>query len=656
MSVFHTPSMRTHSSSTKPTSGNKLLLQDVNGGEDETRDEQEALEELGRPFVDSKRHADFSFKVLTELWAEVLISKTHPVEERWRDEMSGFSIFAQHLLDACGDGGTTLLERYLEDEQLVSPRPTWMGEFLGLRIGKSKLVTLMKKITKDSRKIGLELLDMLKIIQAANAEGEVFGDFNYEELAVYANSIDVVKEKSQGKDLVKLTTTATNSVVEICEAIFRAAAFMICSRTFEEPEDDLESNASLDSVQNSKLQGIERQLAATDSKVSVLSTAVEKLTDVIAALLLNKDSGKSALVSPSRKHASRIDFPAERPKSFPGIREEGKKSATHADFVHEKKAVNISSSEALKKLIGFNSKGSSFVNDIDEPLTFNDLYARGRPRNQKFERLVTRPNRYLDLMNSGDMIVPLLGLTVQPLNTRAVHSAVDKLGRTIANGRGQGTILTRDVMHIQASDKQLTQTNWQSIASSTQGLPASYPHMVRLLTEQVAAVKEVLNSQGEFEDDGMMPLIEQNIALFIANMGEAAAKLLDGIKEPCMSPDGHWRGLMILFWHQYSRSFSSRKDDFHSVFFPEMLNDNFEDNREKLFNDYKFRAAQLTCDIGNAIKMTCWGCGVSDVSFQSCISVECKKKRAEEEHLHVYVAKTLGASGAKTYVGKLYKS
>ena len=54
--------------------------------------------------------------------------------------------------------------------------------------------------------------------------------------------------------------------------------------------------------------------------------------------------------------------------------------------------------------------------------------------------------------------------------------------------------------------------------------------------------------------------------------------------------------------------------------------------------------------------MSCWGCGVTDVSYQSCVSSECKKKRAEEEHLHVYVAKALGPSGSKTYVGKIYKA
>ena len=87
-----------------------------------------------------------------------------------------------------------------------------------------------------------------------------------------------------------------------------------------------------------------------------------------------------------------------------------------------------------------------------------------------------------------------------------------------------------------------------------------------------------------------------------------------------------------------------------------MLNDNFEDNRAILFNDYNFKTTQLTCEIGNAMRITCWNCGVSDVPFQSCITTECKKKRSEEEHLHVYVAKSTGASGAKTYVGKLYKA
>ena len=255
------------------------------------------------------------------------------------------------------------------------------------------------------------------------------------------------------------------------------------------------------------------------------------------------------------------------------------------------------------------------------------------------------------------MILPLLGLILQPLNSRATHSAVDKLGRTIVSGRGVGTTLIRDVVHIPALDKQLTPKEWLPIVSGTsQTLPASYPHLVRLLTEQVASIKEVINSQGPFEDEEMLPLIEQNVAMFISNMGEAAAKLLDGIKEPCMSPDGHWRGLLILFWHQYSRSFSSRKDDFHSIFFPEMLNDNFEDNREKLFNDYRFKVAQLTCEMGNAMRISCWNCGVSDVPYQSCISSECRKKRTEEEHLHVYVAKALGPSGAKTYVGKLYRA
>ena len=658
MSVIHTP--KASPNTRKPTSGNKLLLQEDGGEEDRIRD-KEAIEELGQPFRKSTEHADFAFKVLTELWAGELDPSRRMSGGRWRDEISGFSIFGQHLVDACGERGTDLLEAYLKADQVKYPVPTWMGEFLGLKIGKSKVVSLLKKIVISSRSIGLELIDMLKIIQSVNVEEGTFADFDFDELAVYAESLDKaqIKIKSSGKELNKLISTGTNSLVEICEAIFRAAAFMMCSHSREASEVESELNDDLESVESTKLQGIQDHLSATDLKLNDLSSAVERLTDIMASMMLQNDSSRTSKASPLRKQSSKVEEQAEKPKSFPRMKEGGnlKKSGFYSDSFHEKKAVSLSSSETLKKLIGsFDSKGSTFMNNADELLTFNDLFSRGTPPNQKFERLTTQPNKYMELTSAGDLIVPLLGLTQQPVNTRAVHSAVDKLGRTIVNGRAHGTILTRDVMHIQALDKQLTQTSWQSIASSSQGLPASYPHMVRMLTEQVASVKEVINSQGDFEDEGMMPLIEQNVALFIANMGEAAAKLLDGIKEPCMSPDGHWRGLMILFWHQYSRSFSSRKDDFHSVFYPEMLNNNFEDNREKLFNDYRFKTSQLTCDIGNAIKMSCWGCGVSDVSYQSCVTSECKKKRAEEEHLHVYQGKSLGPSGAKTYVVKLYKA
>lgn len=674
--IFHSPVPTTNTS--KPPSSNKSLLQDDGGDEEEDelerqeqkerkeelerlQKEKELSEELRRPFIESKLHAEFAYRVLTEEWAKVFNSKEKLIRSQWKTEMSGFLIFAQHLLDICGEEGVTVLEGYLSGEQLKSPKPTWMGEFLRLKIGKSKLLTLMKKITKDAGEIGLELIDILKVIQSANSQKEAFKDFNFEELAAYAKSVDTC-ELRPGKELKVLVSSAADSIVEVIEAIFRAAACMICCDVSVESEDDVESIAcEEDSAELSKFEAMQSQMSATENKLSDLSLAVEKLTVLISNMMTNdtQSSGKPAVILPPRKQLSKTVTAALNPKplrnAFPGIGL--KQSEVRSDFVHEKRAIDIDTSQAMKKLMGSDNKGSSLVHENEVTLTFNDLYSRGSPPNQKFERIATQPNRYLDLLLTGSMILPLLGLILQPLNSRATHSAVDKLGRTIVSGRGLGTTLIRDVVHIPALDKQLTPKEWLPIVSGTsQTLPASYPHLVRLLTEQVASVKEVIISQGPFEDEEMLPLIEQNIATFISNMGEAAAKLLDGIKEPCMSPDGHWRGLLILFWHQYSRSFSSRKDDFHSVFFPEMLNDNFEDNREKLFNDYRFKVAQLTCEMGNAMRISCWNCGVSDVPYQSCISSECRKKRTEEEHLHVYVAKALGPSGAKTYVGKLYRA
>jgi hypothetical protein len=267
-----------------------------------------------------------------------------------------------------------LLQKYLDAKPLRYPIPSWMGEFLRLKIGKSKLVSLLKKITKDSKIIGLELVDMLKVVQAANADSETFDDFNYEELAVYADSVDKIKARKENvKDLNKLILAASNSIVEICEAIFRAAAYMMCSQSVDESEDDMESKVSLNSEGSSKFLALQRQVTATDSRISDLSSAVEKLTEIIASsLMLGNDSSKTSSASPSRKQIAKIEAPVRKPKSFPGISDMGKKTAVHADFIHEKRAVNISSSEALKKLIGFDSKGSSFMNIVDEPLTFND--------------------------------------------------------------------------------------------------------------------------------------------------------------------------------------------------------------------------------------------------------------------------------------------
>ena len=294
--------------------------------------------------------------------------------------------------------------------------------------------------------------------------------------------------------------------------------------------------------------------------------------------------------------------------------------------------------DTLSQLTG-EMKGAS-QNFEDDALTFNDLFARGSPPGQSFVRLATQPNKYVESLVQGLLLFPLMGLIVQPLNTRAAQSAVDKLGRTVVTGRSFGTTLCRDIVHIQALDKQLTQKDWLPIVNSTtQALPRSLPHLIRFFDEQLESVRDLVTLQGGFKDSGMLSLIENSASLFISNMGEAAAKLLDGIKSPCMSVDGQWRGLLLLFWHQYSQSFSTKRKDFHSIFYPEMLNDNFEENRALLFTDYNWQT-QLTCEVGNAMRLTCWNCnGTSDVPFQCCQSTECKKKRVEEENLNIYLGK-----------------
>ena len=147
--MFHSPALK--AIAFKPSSGNKQLLQ-TNGGEDEEAEyeldqlaeERNILFELGKPFRDPLAIAEFVTKVLIEKWKEVNNDFEDSV---WKSEMTGFRLFAQHLLETCGT--SSKLSHYLDVPQLKSPKPTWMNEFLKVKIGKTKLLTLLKKITSS---------------------------------------------------------------------------------------------------------------------------------------------------------------------------------------------------------------------------------------------------------------------------------------------------------------------------------------------------------------------------------------------------------------------------------------------------------------------------------------------------------------------------
>ena len=236
-------------------------------------------------------------------------------------------------------------------------------------------------------------------------------------------------------------------------------------------------------------------------------------------------------------------------------------------------------------------------------------------------------------------------------SSNSKSGAKDKIGRTIVTNADQSTHWVREVSHI-ASWEGNSAKDYVPLINVASKLPKSVFHLSRFLSQQIDFLKNgVLHSLGPFADEGMLDLIESCAATFMSNMCEAAANLLDGVKTPCMSVDGHWRGLLQLFWHQYSRAFTSLRQDCHSVFYPEALNQGFEDNRDILFRDYNW-STQLTCELANLMHLQCWRC-TSDVMHQSCLSVECKKKRAEEESVNVFAGRS--TSGAKVATCRMFK-
>ena len=631
--MFRSPAVVNKTGLTKPPSANKLLLEEDEGeqlrrADEIEKEEMERKVTLDRPFGKAQYFSDFTQKALMDRWES---GDNH-------SEMAGFKIFARTLLDTCSKEA---MEEYIEGEQTIFPKPTWIYEFLKFQIspGKSKLIFLLRKIHKAAMELSLDITEIMKVLQVANKETGSFEEFDFDDLASYCVAIDNFRSDLDIRDSVE---TATTAIVEIVEAMFRAAARMICRGRAQKALAEKTVSVHVRSGSESENDLLHSRIDETNYKLNSMSDALGKLTEMMSTLLA-RDSEKatrtnevsssfSRNVSSTRKVDSTLGSRLNSsPVFYPG-------TDNRAESSHERKAHAIRGGDTLSQLTG-EMKGAS-QNFEDDALTFNDLFARGSPPGQSFVRLATQPNKYVESLVQGLLLFPLMGLIVQPLNTRAAQSAVDKLGRTVVTGRSFGTTLCRDIVHIQALDKQLTQKDWLPIVNSTtQALPRSLPHLIRFFDEQLESVRDLVTLQGGFKDSGMLSLIENSASLFISNMGEAAAKLLDGIKSPCMSVDGQWRGLLLLFWHQYSQSFSTKRKDFHSIFYPEMLNDNFEENRALLFTDYNWQT-QLTCEVGNAMRLTCWNCnGTSDVPFQCCQSTECKKKRVEEENLNIYLGK-----------------
>jgi hypothetical protein len=198
-------------------------------------------------------------------------------------QMTGFRLFAQHLLETCGT--SSKLSHYLDVPQLKSPKPTWMNEFLKVKIGKTKLLTLLKKITSSGSDIGLELIDLLKMIEAVNEDEQAF-DLDFEELAVYVDAVD--KCSVSGKEKMIMVGEVTDALIGIVEAMFRAAAGLICDESaLELHEMEKMARAEPEAELMPMFDMIIESILATNSKVEALSDTVQTLATALSALMSN---------------------------------------------------------------------------------------------------------------------------------------------------------------------------------------------------------------------------------------------------------------------------------------------------------------------------------------------------------------------------------
>ena len=638
MSVKHSPKDRMSIQS--PHSTNKSLLQDTNGGENEDDDDEESLWTLAKP--DLTNLAEFISEALTA-------------------EDQGLLIFAQTLLES---SGVEFLNELLLLERVKFQKSWLLHEILNTDVkmptSASKVLNKFKAINAAANKIDLDICELLTRLQKVNLGSKTLDGFDFERLAEYCQFVDALTDASKLERKIEVAETIVVVVQGILEAAITVSLNLASSKDLN--AEFLENDST---VGERAWAYMDERFAKQDETNEALSNKLDDITSCLQQLLVSAKEGGPSTIPSRLTRPSRLVQPVNRGRpaipelsktdllrsalevkpsfqsSFSERNTLDKRHLSKNESSHEAKAAALHSSSLLAQLTTSTKGGSTY----DECITVNDLYCRQLPTtNSSFGEFATSPNEITTLLRSGQLVIP--GFNLIQHTAGRTSGSTDKVGRQIAVGK-LGGLYVRELSLIQGLEK-LTLTKEQTyLINPAAGLPKSLAHMARFLTEQVAGMKEgVLHSHGPFEDEGMMELIEKCSASMMANFSEASAKLLDGIKMPCMSPEGHWRGLLQLFWHQYSRAFSPRRQDGCSIFYPEALNRDFIENRDTLFSEYNW-STQLTMELGNAMRLQCWKCnGSSDVSYQSCLSSECKKRRADEDNLHVYLVKGGGQSGA----------
>jgi len=668
-----TPVSTLQSTNESPSSANKAALQLFNGGEDEDQEEEEDNE---RKDVREDGALETTLQTLKEFVIRTLLA----------DRSEALVAFAHVMEENAGQDARGTLTRMLTADDTNELKGSWMKEFLRIVIKaptqRNKVMSFFSKVCSAFEAMSLDFCVILSQLEECNLSTNTYFDFDFDYFTEIIKKADGATTRPPERVLAR-KILLTSMIGAISEGILRAGALYVLSdialsrspvvfpQVSTETVDDL--TALFDRKLSSVLTDVNARvedLAERHNKESTWSrqsqealresqhdtqlqlTSLMSMVNKLGVLLEpTPQQAVSAVRSQVKKYGDEMKAGSKPFIPRPIASTSSKFSEAALESAHEKKAVTMAGSEALNSLTT-NTKGNNATAYVD----YNDCFQRGlQPSGASSStsaRFTTSSNALVDISKAGIFLLPGFGLVMNSSSSKL--GAKDKIGRLIVTNAAQSTHFVREVAHI-ASWEANSAKDYIPLISITSKLPKSVYHLSRFLSEQVDFLKNgVLHSLGPFDDEGMLSLIESCAATFMSNMCEAAAMLLDGVKTPCMSIDGHWRGLLQLFWHQYSRAFSSLRQDCHSIFFPEALNQGFEDNRDILFRDYNW-STQLTCELANLMHLQCWRC-TSDVTHQSCLSVECKKKRAEEESVQVFAGKsTSGAGGAKVATCRMFK-
>lgn len=456
-----------------------------------------------------------------------------------------------------------------------------------------------------------------------NDANEELSDFRLKTLVELAESVDAAKGHNCAKsNKDRLCFIIKSSISGLCDQFVKLAAHALSTpirlnNSFASADDDprfavMDANIRRISAEMTLLAASNaRESMALSNKVDLALSRMSESTDLIATLLKRfeaKSVGTSPVSSTAPKTSKIVVADLTPPESMAASGVGGLVSAL---TMPDNKGTEVNSNMMSCMFVS----GLKIVSSWKKP------------------QFLERANSLSGALEYGKCFFPRISVEVVTLTK---GDSTDN-NRDVFKAGSASVVRKVNYLPAYASSSSIKLSTYKRNLISDEGLPTSLTHMTKMLYDDVNELRLFT----EFLPREMDALIEREIGRFVYLMSTLTVSLVDSSDTSvCVSPEGIWRGLVQLFYHQYMNAFSVAERGLCQFFYPEMLCQAFDVNAGYLLQHYSWKTSQLTGPVHNYIRTSCPRCLQSKLSAFNCITAACVKVREKESNLHVFLDAT----------------